>query len=140
MTARHTSCALLAVAVFSALAVAADAPFKFDRQLALDLAGAYVRAEQRARPDRALPGIAYGTPDVVARVAMGGRHLVYVTYQSTKPTWGATVVLELCAANSELTVVDVAWTDGLDRYLSEVRSVNEGVSVGLPAACPEGGP
>jgi hypothetical protein len=140
MRANRTFRALLGVAMLPAVAMAADAPFKFDRLLAKDLAGAYVRAAQRARPDRALPGISYVQPDLVARVAKGPRRLVFVSFRSSKPGSGAGVVLELCSATSELVLVDVSWTDGLDHYLTEIRGIDESSYLALPKVCPDGVP
>ena len=125
------------IIVTCATAASGEPSFPYDRVLATDLASAYVRAAQRAQPDRAPPGIDYDHPDIVARVANGNRRLVFIAYRTAKPSWGASVTLEVCAANSDLTVVDVTWVDGIEKAMAASRSVTKSTFVALPQVCPD---
>jgi hypothetical protein len=115
--------------------IANDAAFPFDRQLAVELAVAYVHADYRQRPDFALPGVDYEHPVVVAVRDDHRRKLVFVTFTSTKAKWGAYVVLELCDSSSLLRPVDTANVDNIESYRAEVAKINSRIYVALPGVC-----
>jgi hypothetical protein len=111
-------------------------PFEFDRQLAVELARAYIHSQLRARTNEGADRIGYDKPWVIATVASEGRHLVSVTFASAGGPAGAYVVLERCEENGLLLAVDAGTVDNLESYRRDVGSVNSKTYVALPQICP----
>jgi hypothetical protein len=126
----------LLLLAFSSVGLATP-PFKYDQQLAIDLARAYVQSQFRQRPDNGNGRIGYDKPAIVAMVDSKGRHLVSVTFASAPGGTGAYAVLEQCEENGLLLGVDVGTVDNLENYRRDMKSVNSKTYVALPRVCPE---
>ena len=127
--------ATLALFIICSAGVAAPA-FEFDRQLAVELARAYIHSQLRMRANEGTDRIAYNRPSVVAAVDSKGRHLVSVTFASTGGPAGAYVVLERCEENGLLLAAEVGTVDNLENYRRDMGSVNSKTYVAVPRVCP----
>jgi hypothetical protein len=127
--------AILALLTICSVGIAAP-PFEFDRQLAVELARAYIHSQLRVRTNEGTDRIGYDKPAIVATVDSKRRHLVSVTFASTGGPAGAYVVLERCEENGLLLAVDVGTVDNLQSYRRDMGSVNSKTYVALPRVCP----
>ncbi len=115
-------------------APAADA-FPYDRQLALDLAEAYLKAYNRHNTGP-LTAISFAKPVIHSAIAAHGRRLVFLSYASSNKETGAYVELELCRETSLLTAVDVGIVDNITAYRREASHITPAVYVASPIVCP----
>jgi len=127
--------AILSLLTICSVGIAAP-PFEFDRQLAVELARAYIHSHSRVKTNEGGDRIGYDKPSVVAVVDSKGRHLVSVTFGSAGGSAGAYVVLERCEENGLLLAVDVGTVDNLESYRRDMGSVNSKTYVALPRVCP----
>lgn len=121
----------------SLLVVAMAAAPLYDRQLAVELARAYVRADFRKKPDMALPGVDYRHPVVVAAFAAKGRAYVFVSFSSTKPNWGAYVTFQVCKSTPSLVPADSGTVDNISSLRADNAKVGPQVYVALDDVCPK---
>jgi hypothetical protein len=126
---------ILALLTICSVGIAAP-PFEFDRQLAVELARAYIHSQLRVSTNEEADRISYDKPLVVATVASKGRHLVSVTFASTGGPAGAYVLLERCEETGLLLAVDVGTVDNLASYRRDMGSVTSKTYVALPQICP----
>ena len=128
--------ALWAVAALVAQATSGSA-FQYDRQLAEELATAYVRSHFRARPDHIVLGLDYRKPVVIATTA-SGRQLVFVTFTSSTGKGGASVAFEQCHASGLLVAAESSATDNVESLLRDLRSLKANLMVlHIPRVCHE---
>jgi hypothetical protein len=127
--------AILALLAICSVGVAAP-PFEFDRQLAIELARAYIHSQLRVKANEGTDRIGYDKPSLVATVDSAGRHLVSVTFAAAGGPAGAYVVLERCEENGLLLAVDVGTVDKIESYRHDMGSVSSKTYVALPRVCP----
>jgi hypothetical protein len=116
-----------------ALGASAAEPFVFDRQLALELAKAYLHSNSKAASK---VEVRTQEPSISSAIAAHNRHLVFVTYADVVGPSGSYVVLELCSETSLLTVVDVARADPIANYRLAVAGIEPTTYFAGPEVCP----
>lgn len=115
---------------------AAVPPFQYDRQLAIELARAYVQSSLRAMPKDAGLQLDYDKPLVLAAVDHAGRHLVSVTFAAKSGETGGYAVLERCEETGLLVGVDAGTVNGIAAYRQQMDAINPASYVALPRVCP----
>lgn len=126
--------ALLLSVCLSATAGAAEPPFKFNRQQAIDLAAARIRAEARKYPQSALPGVDFDHPLVVA-VRAQNRKLVFVSFASTLAKWGEYAALELCGSSSKVIPIASGKVIDIEVFRNEVAKIGPATPIYLRNVC-----
>lgn len=126
---------LATLSLLAAPVVSSAAPFAFDRQLAIDLAIAYVDADFRARPAIAIPGIDFEHPEVTTAIAAQSRRYVFVTFSSSKAREGAFATFQVCADTPSLMPVDSGTTGDIGAMRAAHGAVGPETHVALPDGC-----
>ena len=127
---------LLILLLISGSAGAATPPFKYDRQLAIDLARAYVQWSIRSLTGEQAVQIDYNKLEVVAIVDRDGRKLVSVTFPTTTGASGGYALLERCEETGLLVAADVGTVSNLENYRQGMDSVNAKTYLAVPRVCP----
>lgn len=124
-------------AVLASFAVEAAEPFLYDRQLAVELATAYVRSHFRERPEHAVQGLSFKDPNVMAVIAKGKRKLVVVSFSSSEKPAGAFVTLEQCKENGLLVAAESGAVDNVERYRKEIGGITTQTFIEASSVCPQ---
>jgi hypothetical protein len=126
--------ALLCAVCLSVAAVAAEPPFKFDRQQAIDLAAARIRTEAQKYPQSAVPGVDFDHPLVVA-VRAQQRKFVFVSFTSTLAQWGEYAAFEVCGASSKVVPIASGKVIDIEAFRDEVAGISQTTAVDLRNVC-----
>ena len=126
--------ALLCAACLSVAAAAAEPPFKFDRQQAIDLAAARIRTEAQKYPQSAVPGVDFDHP-LVAAVRAQQRKFVFVSFTSTLAKWGEYASFEVCAGSTRVVPIASGKVIDIEAFRDEVARISPTTAVDLRNVC-----
>jgi hypothetical protein len=119
---------------FLVAAGAAESPFQFDRQQAIDLAAARIRAEALKYPQSAVPGVDFDHPLVVA-VRAQQRKFVFVSFASTLAKWGEYAAFEVCGGSTKVVPIASGKVIDIEAFRDEVAKISRTTAVDLRNVC-----
>ncbi len=133
MVAIRFAALLLAVSL-SGATDAAEPPFKFNREQAIELAAARIRAEALKYPQSAVPGVDFEHPLVVA-VRAQQRKFVFVSFTSTLAKWGEYAAFEVCGGSSKVVPIASGKVIDIEAFREEVAKISRTTAVDLRNVC-----
>jgi hypothetical protein len=116
------------------VAIAAEPPFKFNRQQAIDLASARIHAEALKFPQSAVPGVDFGHPLVVA-VRAQNRKFVFVSFTSALAKWGEYAAFEVCSGSSNVVPIASGKVIDIEAFRDEVAKIRPKTAIDLRNVC-----
>jgi hypothetical protein len=125
---------VLLAAVWSLAAIAAEPPFQFDREQAIALAAARIRAEALKYPQSAVPGVDFDHPLVVA-VRAQNRKFVFVSFTSALAKWGEYAAFEVCSGSSNVVPIASGKVIDIEAFRDEVGKIGPKTAVDLRNVC-----
>jgi hypothetical protein len=128
------SAVVLLAAVWGLAAIAGEPPFQFDRQQAIELAAARIRAEALKYPQSAVPGVDFEHPLVVA-VRAQHRKFVFVSFISTLAKWGEYAAFEVCSGSSNVVPIASGKVIDIEVFREEVAKISRATAVDLRSVC-----
>lgn len=119
-------------------AVAAGSPaFSFNKELAIDLAKAYIRWELRIKHQPELGEIDFSHPFVHSATDRAGRNFVFVAFPSSTSSWGAFATFQACQSTPLLVPNEASTVNTFQAYWDATKAINSEVFVALPDTCPK---
>ena len=135
---RYLITSFFALMLLLKLTIAVSAPnFSYDRQLAIELAKAYVRYELRLDRKNDVGEINFHRPFIKAATDSAGRNFVFVGFSSSKNTWGAYATFQVCESTPLLLPNDASTVKPFQAYWNDTDKVSPKVYVALPDICPK---
>jgi len=129
---------IIATLLLLSAKVAAGAPaFNFDKELAIDLAKAYIRWELRIENQPEVGEIDFNKPFIHSATDSGGRKFVFVAFPSSTSSWGAFATFQACQSTALLVPNEASTVNTFKAYWDATKTVNSEVFVALPDTCPK---
>jgi len=128
----------IALLLLHRTAVAEATPnFKYDRQLAIELAQAYIRWELRFPNQSEVGGIDFRKPHIHSATDRAGLNFVFVAFPSSTTSWGAYATFQVCESTPLLMPNDTSTVSTFKAYWEATKRVNPTVYADLPDVCPK---
>ena len=127
------ACSLL----FKFTAAVGAPTFLYYKQLAIDLAKAYIRWELRLESQPEVGEIDFRKPYIKATTDKAGRNFVFVGFPSSTTNWGAFATFQVCKSTPLLVPNESSTVNTFKAYWAATQKINSAVYVALPDTCPK---
>jgi hypothetical protein len=135
---RWTIPIIIAALLLLRVSVAAGSPtFSYDKELAIDLAEAYIRWELRIERRPEVGEINFRQPFIHSATDRAGRNFVFVAFPSSSSSWGAYATFQVCQFTPLLIPNEASTVNTFKAYWDSTKAINPEVFVAIPDACPK---
>jgi len=135
---RWTIPIIIAALLLPRVSTATGSPtFSYDKELAIDLAEAYIRWELRIDRQPEVGEINFRKPFIHSVTDRAGRNFVFVAFPSSLSSWGAYAIFQVCQSTPLLVPNEASTVNTFKAYWDSTKAINPEVFVAVPDACPK---